>query len=97
MGSESFRGPPQAEQDIAVGVFKSVHRGHDQPDRTHTSTFSTSPLGSDFITKSLSTCCRLGSKLEVMGSEIEGEEEEGVGPFDESGGAPQTEQAPDAL
>lgn len=97
LGSESFRGPPQAEQDIAVGVFKSVHRGHAHPDTTPTSMLPTSPLGSDFFTKSSSTCCRLGSELEVMGSEMEGEEEEGVGPFEELGGAPQTEHAPDAL
>lgn len=97
LGSESFRGPPHAEHDIAVDVFKSVHRGHAHPDDTLISVFPTSPLGSDFFTKSSSTCCRLGSELEVMGSEIEGEEEEGVGPFDELEGAPQTEHAPDAL
>lgn len=97
LGSESFRGPPQAEQDIAVGVFKSVHRGHAQPETTPTSAFFTSPLDSGFFTKSSSTCCRFGSELEVMGSEIEGEEEEGVGPFEALGGAPQTEHAPEAL
>lgn len=97
LGSESFRGPPQAEHDIAVGVFKSVHRGHAHPDTTPTSVLPISPLGSDFFIKSSSTCCRLGSELEVIGSEMEGEEEEVVGPFDELAGVPQTEHAPDAL
>lgn len=97
MGSESFRGPPQAEHDIAVGVFKSVHRGHAHPDTTPISVLPISPLDSDFFSKSSSTCCRLGSELEVMGSEMEGEEEEEVGPFEELGGAPQAEHASDAL
>lgn len=31
LGSESFRGPPQAEQELAVGVLCSVQRGQAQP------------------------------------------------------------------
>lgn len=32
LGSDSFLGPPQAEQDRATGVLWSVQRGHAQPD-----------------------------------------------------------------
>lgn len=31
LGSESFRGPPQAEQELATGVLCSVHRWQAQP------------------------------------------------------------------
>lgn len=40
LGSDSLRGPPQAEHDMATGVLCSVHRGHAQPPLTS----PTSPL-----------------------------------------------------